>query len=280
MVGGELTESIVAQGSGIEGWPISSDRARWVPGTGAIHKLAGLGAFVALWYAMTLWAGPRVVPPLHDVIAADLRLLGSPNFWGELGATLASTVTSAFIVLAIGVPLGAVLGVSPFLRASTELIVEFMRTIPPVAIIPLALLLFGPVLQMKLMVIVLGAIWPILLHTIYAVRDIDAVHRDLVTVFTVPRVVAWRGVFIPAMLPSIALGLKVSLTVALLISIACEIVGGAPGLGAGLLRSQLYNDPVGSYAYILAAASLGVVVNLLTSKMIDLVIGRRGKKAT
>ncbi|MEC7761272.1 MAG: ABC transporter permease subunit [Pseudomonadota bacterium] len=244
-----------------------------------MDRVVALIVFLLLWQGVSLWTGAGVVPSVDMVGKALVTALGTQAFWAALSATLTSTSLSVVIVVLIGVPLGAVLGISAFLRISVNLVVEFMRTIPPVAIIPLALLLFGPVLQMKLMVIVIGAIWPVLLHATYAVRDIAQVHRDLVASFRVPRLIAWRHVFVPSMLPSIALGIRISVTIALLISIACEVIGGAPGLGAGLLTAQYAGDLSETYAYIVMAAFLGLILNAITNGIVARLVGKRGRRS-
>lgn len=245
-----------------------------------IDRLLVILAVLALWQVVSIWVGADVLPRLPDMLAALWKAFFTQAYWSAMGSTLASTAIAVVIVVLIGVPLGALLGTSGILLASANLTIEFMRTIPPVTIIPLSLLLFGATLEMKLLVVVLGALWPVLYHTIYAIRDISQAHRDLVHVFRVPGPVAWARVFVPAMLPSIALGLRISVTIALLVSVACEVVGGAPGLGKAMLEAQLYYNLPLTYAYIVSAAFLGVVLNAITNLLLAEAIGRRSRTST
>ena len=251
--------------------------ARSASSLAARDRLIAAGAALLLWAAASRIIGSDTVPsPL--TVARELRgLVGTAAFWTAVGQTLMSTALGVLVCVAIGVPLGILIGANAFVRGSTGLVVEFMRTIPPVAVIPLGLLLYGPSLAMKVMVIALGAVWPMVLHACYSVRDIRQSHRDVAQVFNVPRRVRWLHIYLPSILPGCALGLRIVVTVSLLISVACEVVGGAPGVGNALVQAQVANDLPLSYAYIVTAALIGVALNIATYRLTTSLTGIRSR---
>jgi ABC-type nitrate/sulfonate/bicarbonate transport system permease component len=257
-----MTIGIEAVALSAERWhPGVSLRRRWLRSRWA-GRVAALAAACLAWQAASGWLGSGTVPAPGSVLGELVAEIRTDVFWTAVGSTLSSTLLGMLVVTAVGVPLGVLLGASRPALASTRFLVDFFRTIPPVTLLPLGLLLFGPTLEMKLLVVVFGAFWPVLLHSIYAVRDIGAGHRAVVDVFEVPRAVAWWGVYLPSMVPMILIGVRISLTVALLGSIASEILGGAPGLGAEMVQAQVVNDVSRTYAYVVATACLGVGLNL------------------
>lgn len=238
--------------------------------------VAAVGA-VLLWALASRVVGSDTVPSPASVGSQLVDLAGTATFWSAIGQTLVSTALGVVVCVLVGVPLGILIGMNAFVRGSTSLLVEFMRTIPPVAVIPLGLLLYGPSLAMKVFVIALGAVWPMLLHACYSVRDIRPAHRDLAIVFDVPRRVRWWHIYLPSLLPGCALGLRIVVTVSLLISVACEVVGGAPGVGSNLVLAQVADDLPQSYAYIVTAALIGVLLNLVTHRLSTSLIGVRSR---
>jgi ABC-type nitrate/sulfonate/bicarbonate transport system permease component len=186
----------------------------------------------------------------------------NPVFWTALGQTLLSTVLGLVIAAAIAIPVGLVIAASKFATDSTRLTLDFLSSIPPVSFLPLALLLFGPELPMKLLLIAYGTCWPLLLRTIDSLRDVDAVQRDVADAFDIPRSTRWRRIYVPAALPGMLVGFRVALTISLLLSVVAEYIGGADGLGAQLWNMQSAGLPAEVQAYAVVAAVLGVLLNV------------------
>jgi ABC-type nitrate/sulfonate/bicarbonate transport system permease component len=162
----------------------------------------------------------------------------------------------------VGVPLGLAIGASRIATQSTRLVFDFLRTIPPIAILPLVLLLFGPTAQMVLVVVVLGAIWPILIQSVYAARQGEALLLEMSRSFRVPRMRYVTQIFLPGSLPFVMTGLRVGTTICLLLTITGELLSGAPGIGFEIQNAQNYLNTPAMYAYVLVAAILGLIVNV------------------
>jgi ABC-type nitrate/sulfonate/bicarbonate transport system permease component len=102
-----------------------------------------------------------------------------------------------------------------------------------------------------------------LVHCIYAVRDVEPLQRDVAAVFRLPRLTRWRLLILPSILPLTIVGVRLSATIALLLSVAAELIGTAPGIGAQISAAQLTGDIERTYAYVICAGLLGVLLNAL-----------------
>jgi ABC-type nitrate/sulfonate/bicarbonate transport system permease component len=202
-------------------------------------------------------------PPLTTVLDSLASQLGTGAFWAALGRTLESTVLGFAIGVVIAVPLGIALGLSDLAFRSTRFVVEFLKPIPVVAILPLVLLIYGTTLQMKLVLIAFGTVWPLLIQVLYGIRAVDPVVSDTARSFRMGR---WRRVglvVLPSAAPYIATGLRVGAVSALILSIVTELVGGAAGLGFEIQRAELAADYPKLYALVLVSGVLGLALNAL-----------------
>jgi NitT/TauT family transport system permease protein len=191
-------------------------------------NFAGL-LFVVL-VTVLVEAGVRLFG-LGDSIAAPsatVRALGGELSSGalsaEIGTTLAAFAQGFAIAIAGGIVLGVAIGSSRTLRHASWLLVEFLRPIPVVAMIPLAILFFGLGLPMRRFVIAYAAFWPILVNTVYGARGSDRLLHDVARTSGVTTVGRLARVTLPSALPSIGAGIRVSASIALLVGVTAEIV--------------------------------------------------------
>jgi ABC-type nitrate/sulfonate/bicarbonate transport system permease component len=132
-----------------------------------------------------------------------------------------------------------------------------------VAILPLVLLIYGTTLQMKLVLIAFGTVWPLLIQVLYGVRAVDPVVSDTARSFRMGRRRRVGLVVLPSAAPYIATGLRVGAVSALILSIVTELVGGAAGLGFEISRAELAADYPKLYALVLVSGLLGLALNAL-----------------
>lgn len=123
------------------------------------------------------------VPPVGPVAAAAARAIPTNQFWVALEGTLQSWGLGMVIAAGIGVPLGMAIGSSPLSTRATRGVVEFMRTVPAIMLVPLAVLVLGATVEMKVFLISLSAVWPLLVHAAYGVGHVDRVARESVRAF-------------------------------------------------------------------------------------------------
>lgn len=218
----------------------------------------------ACWQLGATALGPDTLPGVWPCLSAFGAALVTASFWTAVGQTALSTLAGLSIAVVVAVPIGSVIGTYAVVDRSTRLAVDVLRTVPPITLLPLALLLYGPTLPMSLVLVCYGAFWPMLLHSVYAIRDVEPLQRDVAAAFRLPARVRWGSLILPSVLPLVLVGVRVSATIALLMSIAAELVGGAPGVGAQITAAQLAGNSVAAYVYVICAALLGVGINGLT----------------
>lgn len=207
---------------------------------------------------------------LHDSVAtpsSTFRALAegisSGTLSGEIGTTLEAYAEGFGLAIVVGVVLGVVIGSSRTLLAGSSVVIEFLRPIPAVALIPLAILSFGLGTPMRRSVIAYAAVWPILVNTLYGVRGTDRVLHDVARTSGVTRPGALFRVTLPAALPSIATGVRVSASIALLVAVTTEFVTGTDGIGAYMQRQQFAYEIPELYAAVVVVGALGYTINAL-----------------
>jgi ABC-type nitrate/sulfonate/bicarbonate transport system permease component len=174
---------------------------------------------------------PRYLPPPSAVLLELLSSLATTAFWVDVGRTLSSWAIGLAMAVAAGCVLGFGIGSSPFLRRFTHSTIEFLRPIPSVALIPLAVLLFGTRMGSSLMLIVYASFWQVLLQVLYGVADVDVVADDAARSYGLGRAARLRHLVWPTTLPYLMTGVRLAAAVALILAITAELVIGTPGLG-------------------------------------------------
>lgn len=249
------------------GWPARPGSAlaraeRWVRARRWASGLAGVIAFLLLAELIGGTTISRTVLPLMStVLLQSAQLLGNTKFLVDLAATVEAWAIGMAITVIVGVPVGLVLGSVAVVRSATRAIVEFLRPIPAVALIPLVALVIGPGLRMDLTLIVYAAIWPVLFNTIYGLDDVDPVAKDTLRAFGFGRLAVIRRVCLPAAAPFIATGIRIASSIAIILNISTGIITGRiDGDGIGAFISDAYT--AGTINPALAAAFLTGLLGL------------------
>lgn len=227
--------------------------------------VAGVGSFLILWQlAPTLGlVDPRYLPTATAVLGELVVDLGDERFWGALATTMLTWLIGLAMATALAVVLGTIIGLSGVLRRGTRTTVEFLRPIPSVALIPLAVLMFGLQREAALVIVVWATFWQIFIQVLYGVADVDTVARDTARSFGLGTVARLRYLVLPTALPYLSTGLRLGGTVALILAITSEMVIGNPGLGRLLELSRSAGDTVGLYALVVVTGVVGLVINLI-----------------
>jgi NitT/TauT family transport system permease protein len=198
-----------------------------------------------------------------DTVGALVDELRSGALSSELRTTLLTYAQGFSIAIALGVGLGVVIGSSRTLIDATSVVLEFLRPIPGVALIPLSFLIFGIGIPTHRFVIAYAAMWPILIHTLYGVRGSDRMLHDVARTSGVTRLGRLGRVTLPAAAPSIATGIRVSASIALLVGVTAEFVVGSDGIGAYMRERQFAFELPELYAAVLLTALLGYAINIV-----------------
>ena len=196
--------------------------------------LLGFSLFVVAWEALSQSGIVRqeFLPPPSTVALRLVELATDSRFVVNVVATVLAWAIALGIATAVAVPLGLVLGTIPAVRKGTAAIIEFLRPIPSVALIPLAIVLLGTGPETKITLAVYAAVWPLLLNTIQAMSDLDPVSIDTARSFGFSRRRIVATVAVPHAAPFVLTGVRISAAIALILIVSTELLaGGSGGIG-------------------------------------------------
>ena len=233
---------------------------------GITHLQGGAGVlgFLLVW-ELTSRRGiveQRFLPPASEVVATLFADLGQQSYWMAVADTMLAWSLGLIVATVLAVALGFIIGSSNFLRRFTHSTVEFLRPIPSVALIPLAVLLFGVKLESSLMLIVYASFWQVFIQILYGVADVDNVAMQTAKSYGLGSIARVRHVVFPTALPYLMTGLRLAASVALILAITAELIVGSPGLGREIALAQSGGAVSGMYALVLAAGLIGVLINV------------------
>lgn len=232
---------------------------------GGLRRLAGLVVFLLIWEAVGrsgVVAG-KVLPPASVVLTRFVGLFTDARFVSDAASTLLSWVIAMASATAIAVPLGLLLGSVRPLRLVTGPVIEFLRPLPTVALIPLAILVLGSGAQTKISLAVFASAWPILFNAVYAVGEIDRQLLETARVFRTPRHRLLFAVILPAVAPFVLTGVRLSASVALIVLVSTEFLNVQVGIGHFVYlygTTQLRMDVV--FAVVVFVGLIGYLVNI------------------
>lgn len=224
----------------------------------------GLALFFGIWELLPRIGvvAERHLPPATEVALTLAERAVHSDFWVAVGQTVLAAGLGLAIACGAAVTLGFTLGSLPRVRAYTTSTVEFLRPIPSVALIPLAILLYGTDLGSPLLLVVYAAFWQIYIQVLYGVADIDPVAEQTARSYQLGRLSRFRHVTWPAALPYVLTGVRLGAAVALILAVTAQLVIGSPGLGQEIARAQQGGAVELTYALIVATGVLGVCINV------------------
>ena len=247
------------------GSPTSAPRGRRRRVPQAALGLCGLAGLVLLVELLprTGLVPSRYFPPASEIAVALAELTGRGAFWTAVGDTLRGWAIGLSVAAVAGVVLGLLIGSSRPARELTDSTIEFLRPIPSVALIPLAILVFGSDIESKLLLVVYAAFWQVLVQVLYGVADVDPIAQDTARSYGLGAWARARHVTWPTTLPYVMTGLRLGAAVALILAVTAELVIGVPGLGELLNTAQSSGAVAQTYALVVVTGILGVLVNVV-----------------
>ena len=237
---------------------MSPTHRRWLPLLGPLMLLA-------LWQLMISahWVKPVLLPPPADTLAHLVGVFGSGDIFVDLWATVYRTLASFGIAVAIGVPLGVVLGSSEGAYRSVEFVIDFFRSTPSSALIPLFLLIFGITDINKIAIASFGAMLIVLFNSAYGVMNAKKTRVMAAQIMGVSRWHVFKDVMLMESLPQTFVGLRSAVSMALVIVIVAEMfIGSETGLGHRIIDAQQVFNVKEMYCSILVTGALGYLLNL------------------
>jgi len=238
-------------------------RAEWAP------PLVAVVLLLLLWEAVVR-AGliPETsIPPASAAIGELVKEAGTADLWKGIGETLQGWAIGLLLAIVIGVTAGIVIGSSRWVYRALRVPIEFLRPIPSVALIPLAVLVYGTGLESKVFLATFASLWPMLIQTIYGVQDVDPVATDTAKAFGLGRLERLWRITVPSAVPYIATGIRISSAVSLILCVTAELVIGSPGLGRQINTASSGGNVELMYALIIATGLLGWLLNIAATML-------------
>ena len=237
-----------------------------------ILPLIAIALLVGFWWTLSLTVSRFLPSPAQTWEQSEKYVMHPFTKWGEmeqgilrfLGYSLVLVAKGYFLGLVLAIPLGFLLGASPFLTRMFDPLIQIVRPVSPLAWYPLGLVLFQAGEPASLFTIALCAMWPTVINTAVGVRAIPQDYLNVARVLKLSRFRTWFSILLPATLPYMFTGFRLSLGLAWLVIVAVEMLRGSAGIGGFL------NDGYNSNVYaitILCIITIGIIGFLLDRLM-------------
>lgn len=262
----------------MSGVAVRSD-SRWaVVARAASEAMLRWGMVVTLvvaWQLLAMAADSVFFPTPVEIARAFHRLwLSDSPPWVFTDAVFTDIMPSLgrmfagwLIAAAVGISLGLAIGQSQLASNLSMPTVNFLRSTPGPALIPVFLILLGTGTTMRVALIAFSSTWPVLLNTIDGVRGVDRTKLETAAIFSMPRRATMFRVVLPAAMPKIVAGLRVATAVALVLMVISELVAATNGIGHHIITSQQRFRLVDMWAGIVLLGSLGYLINVIFMRL-------------
>lgn len=228
--------------------------------------LLGLGlpaALVAVWWAASAGSTNFYWPPLSRILSAFADTWFGPRLTTDVLPSVARMASGYAIALVLGVALGVAIGRSRALAALTEPVLEFLRAIPPPVLVPVLMLFAGIGNTMKVLVIVFGCVWPILLNTVQGVRSVDEVLADTCRSYRIGGLARLRHLVLRSASPQIVTGARQALAIAIILMVISEMFAASSGVGFAIIQFEREFAIPQMWSGVLLLGLLGVALSVL-----------------
>ena len=218
-------------------------------------------ALLVLWGVASAGSDTYYFPPLTDILQTFMDTWVFERVGSDVVPSLTRLALGYGIACGVAVAAGLALGLSRPLRRATDPIVQFLRAIPPPALLPFGILVLGVGNSMKVFIIAFVCLWPVLLNTIDGVAGVDPTLRETARVYDIGPLDRLLRVTLPAAAPQIFAGMRTSLSLALILMVISEMVASTNGIGYFVLQSQRSFAIPEMWSGILLLGILGYVLN-------------------
>jgi sulfonate transport system permease protein len=229
---------------------------------GSLVVLCGV---IALWWLAShqQWVSKAFLPTPEATVASLREGLREGALGEQAAETVRRMVEGWLLACAVGIALGAVIGTSAAARAWLQPTLEFIRPLPASAVMPLAISMFGLGPNMVLFVVTFGAMWPVLLATLHGFAGVEPRLREVAAALQLPRRdFVWK-IGLPNAMPDILAGMRLSMTVSLIVAVVGEMIASQAGLGQAILLAARSFRASELFAGIVLLGLIGFVSNAL-----------------
>jgi ABC-type nitrate/sulfonate/bicarbonate transport system permease component len=236
-----------------------------------INKIKGyyiIFLLILIWELYSRFSSKLVfLPPFSEVITQFSTSLIAKDYLVHILFTVLRTLSGFLVACLIMLPLGVLFGRNKNVYSYFEKIIEFLRPMPSAAIIPIAILFLGIEDNMKIFVICFGSSWPILINTIDGVKSVEPMYIKTGMVYNFSNFKIFTKILIPASLPVIFTGFRISIAIALILAITVEMIVGGNGLGYYILDAERSFKFSEMYSGIFTVGIIGYFINYSIVKL-------------
>lgn len=193
---------------------------------------------LAIWWFATAGSTNPYVPPLQEIFATFPGTWTPSRLASDVVPSVVRLVAGYLVAVVLGIGIGVVVGSSRTVRGYLEPVLEFFRAIPPPVIIPILILFTGIGNTMKVLVIISGCVWPVLLNTVEGVRGVDAILGDTARCYRLHGVARLRHLVLRAASPQIIAGMRQALSLGIILMVISEMFASTNGLGFTIVQFQ------------------------------------------
>jgi ABC-type nitrate/sulfonate/bicarbonate transport system permease component len=225
---------------------------------------SGIALMLVGWeLAALLVADPVAWPPFSAVAARTWETwIADPAAWVDAVAPSVARLTAGWLLAAAtGILLGILIGRSRTVRELLAPVVHVARAIPPPALLPLLIVAIGIGDGTKVALIAIGCVWPILLNTADGVAAVEPLHAETARAYRLPAVERLRSIVLPGAAPRIFAGLRISLSMAIILMVISEMLGALDGIGFELVQAQRTFRTLDVWSAIVVLGLLGWALN-------------------
>ena len=235
------------------------------PASAFLARYGLLIAFFLAWQVASKagWLSPAVFPPIDDIARALWTGVAGGALLDDIAISLQRAGIAFAAAVTLGIPLGLFMGQIPAVERALDPILQLFRQTSALALYPVFILLMGLGETSKVFVIFWATLFPVLLATIGGVKQVDRKLIEMAESYGAAQLTVFRRVVLPASVPSIFVGLRLSATTALLLLIAAEMIGANKGVGFQVMNAQFNFQIPTMFAAIFLLAFLGLAANAL-----------------
>lgn len=209
---------------------------------------ATLSLLVALWvpaFALVIWfissrgSDSPYFPPLSDILAVIPRdFIEGDHFFTDVLPSMGVVLAGLALASVIGIVGGYLIAMSRFALSVTRPVIDVFRSVPAVALVPVAIVILGPGFSSEIALVTLSALWPILLSTIAGVSGTEPTYLEVARLSRLSALQRFWHVSIPAAAPAIAAGIHTSLALSVIVMVTMEMFASTEGIGRYLISAQ------------------------------------------
>lgn len=230
-----------------------------------------IAALLVVWQAAVAWKiiDFTYVPLPTEVLSSLGELAVDGEFYSAVGFTLTNGLIAVAIAVAIALPLGIALATSRLLATYNMASLDLLRHVPLIALMPVALLVWGPTRRSEIILAAFASLWPVLLNVMGGVNSIPPRMMEVSRVFRLSNLDRIRKILMPATLSATVVGVRLAIVVAFLVTLVAEMLVSGNGLGWELVVTQNALNPAKLWALAIVAGVIGYILNVVVERAIS-----------